>query len=138
MSAPESGRTGPATTLSLTAVRVSDLARSVAFYVDGCGFAHERDLETPTFRASILRAGAAGLELLVPAEPEPLEYGNVLVKIVLGTDDVVACMTAACAHGGTEETPPTLLEAYGMVIGTVRDPDGHLVEFVQRNGVKEA
>ena len=128
----------PRTTLSLTAIRVTDLARSGAFYTRGCGFTHDRDLETPTFRASIVKAGGAGLELVLPTQADPPEHGNMLVKIVLESGDAVADMAAACAHGGNEEMPPTFFEAYGMVIGTIRDPDGHLVEFVQRSGVKES
>lgn len=128
----------PASTLSLTAIRVTDLPRSAAFYLHGCGFVHERDLETTTFRASIVRAGAAGLELLAPASPEPAEPGNALVKLVLAVDDAAAAVAAACAHGGTMEMSPTLLEKYGTVIGTVRDPDGHLVEFVQTEAARTA
>ncbi|OWY80264.1 VOC family protein [Rhodococcus sp. BUPNP1] len=127
--------TGTPTLLSLTALRVADLGRSAEFYTRGCGFAHDKDLDTPTFRASIVRAGAAGLELVVPTGIEgetPHEHGNMFVKIVLNTDDVEGRMSTACRHGGVEEAPATELEAYGMVIGTVRDPDGYLVEFVQR------
>ncbi|MEU5844519.1 VOC family protein [Rhodococcus sp. NPDC047139] len=123
------------TLLSLTALRVADLERSAEFYIRGCGFVHDKDLDTPTFRASIIRAGAAGLELVLPRGSDgeaPHAHGDMFIKIVLNTDDVTGRMAAACSHGGVEETPATKLEAYGMVIGTVRDPDGYLVEFVQR------
>ncbi|MBF0662070.1 MAG: VOC family protein [Rhodococcus sp.] len=123
------------TLLSLTALRVADLERSAEFYIRGCGFVHDKDLDTPHFRAKIVRAGAGGLELVLPTGADgdtPHEHGNMLVKIVLNTDDVEGRMADACSHGGVEETSATKLEAYGMVIGTVRDPDGYLVEFVQR------
>ncbi|MBF4479405.1 lactoylglutathione lyase [Rhodococcus rhodochrous J3] len=123
------------TLLSLTALRVADLERSAEFYIRGCGFVHDKDLDTPTFHASIVRAGAAGLELVLPTGIDgetPHDHGHMFVKIVLNTDDVEGRMADACRHGGVEETPATKLEAYGMVIGTVRDPDGYLVEFVQR------
>lgn len=123
------------TLLSLTALRVTDLERSAEFYIRGCGFVHDKDLHTPHFRASIVRAGAAGLELVLPTGIDaetPHDHGSMFVKIVLNTDDVEVRMADACSHGGVEETPVTELEAYGMVIGTVRDPDGYLVEFVQR------
>ncbi len=123
------------TLLSLTALRVAELERSAEFYIRGCGFVHDRDLDTPHFRAAIVRAGASGLELVLPTGTDAEtshEHGNMFVKIVLNTDDVVGRMVDACNHGGVEETPATKLEAYGMVIGTVRDPDGYLVEFVQR------
>ncbi|MBM7459516.1 VOC family protein [Rhodococcus coprophilus] len=122
------------TTLSLSALRVADLDRATEFYVRGCGFVHDKDLTTPAFRATIVRAGAAGLELMLPTDggaDEP-EHGNMLVKIVVNTPDAQAQMTRACEHGGAEVAPATRLDAYDMVVGTVRDPDGYLVEFVQR------
>lgn len=126
----------PQTTMSLSALRVTDLDRAVEFYVRGCGFVHDKDLTTSTFRAVIVRAGAAGLELVVPtdggADAVP-DHGNMLVKVVVNTTDIREQMARACAHGGVEVTPVTTLDGYDMTIGTVRDPDGYLVEFVQRN-----
>lgn len=129
----------PPSVLSLTALRVSDLERATDFYTRGCGFVVDKDLETPTFRATIVRAGAAGVELVLPtdgsADDAPV-HGNMLVKLVVNTSDIRARMADACERGGTEVTPVTRLDAYDMVIGTVRDPDGYLVEFVQRTQVR--
>jgi lactoylglutathione lyase len=124
------------TTMSLSALRVIELDRAVEFYVQGCGFTHDKDLETPTFRAVIVRAGDAGLELVLPtddAADDIPDHGNMLVKVVVNTTDTQAQMARACAHGGVEVTPAMTLDDYNMTIGTVRDPDGYLVEFVQRN-----
>ena len=132
--------TNPQSTLSLSALRVTDLERATEFYVRGCGFVHDKDLATPTFRATIVRAGVAGLELVLPtdgAAGDAPDHGNMLVKIVVNTEDTSARMADACAHGGTEVTPAARLEAYDMVVGTVRDPDGYLVEFVQRAGARD-
>lgn len=117
-------------TLSLTAIRVTDLARSAEFYAAGCGFTRESAFSTDTFDAVILRAGRAGLELITPhGAPAPLEHGTMLVKLVLGSTDVAALLAAACAHGGTEEMPATTSERFGgRTIGMVRDPDGYLIE----------
>lgn len=124
------------TMLSLTAVRVSDLALSVEFYTQGCGFEHDRDLTTPDFNASIVRAGAAGLELIRPigeSADAPVDHGNMFVKTVLNVVGVEQRMAEASAHGGVEVMPATRIAAYGMTIGTMRDPDGYLVEFVERD-----
>ena len=125
----------PSTVMSLTAVRVSDLARSVEFYTKGCGFTYDRDLSTPLFRASIVRGGTAGLELINPydrATDVDVDHGNMFIKTVVNVDSVENRMANACMHGGLECTPPTHMTDYGMIIGTVRDPDGYLVEFVER------
>ncbi|WP_287482409.1 VOC family protein [Rhodococcus sp. (in: high G+C Gram-positive bacteria)] len=121
--------------MSLTAIRVSDLRRSVEFYTEGCGFTHERDLHMPSFLASIVRGGVAGLELVSPIDGETearVDHGNMFIKTVVNVDSVERRMTSACVHGGVEVTPLTHLANYGMIIGSVRDPDGYLVEFVER------
>ncbi|WP_280218202.1 VOC family protein [Nocardia neocaledoniensis] len=117
--------------LSLTALRVTDLVRSAEFY-EQCGFVRERSFATGTFDAVILRAGASGIELIAPhGDPAPVEHGSMFTKLVCNTDDVAGVMRAACARGGTAEMPPTArAEFAGRTIGTVRDPDGYLIEFV--------
>ncbi|WP_041813287.1 VOC family protein [Rhodococcus jostii] len=120
--------------MSLTAIRVADLQRSVEFYTAGCGFALEREFSTDLFDAMILRAGTAGIELLRPRDAAAApDHGNMFAKMVVNTRDVDGLVALACAHGGTAEMPVTELEAFGgMVVGSVRDPDGHLIEVVGR------
>ncbi|MBF6353090.1 VOC family protein [Nocardia higoensis] len=119
-------------TLSLTAIRVTDLARSAEFYIAGCGFAKEREFSTDAFDAVILRAGTAGVELIAPhGDTAPPDHGTMLVKLILNTEDVAGLLADACARGGVEEMPATALPAFGhRVIGKVRDPDGYLLEVV--------
>ena len=55
------------------------------------------------------------------------------MKFVVNTPDARAVMESARSHGGVIEKPATTYEAHGgLVIGVVRDPDGYLIEFVQR------
>jgi catechol 2,3-dioxygenase-like lactoylglutathione lyase family enzyme len=126
-------RTAPVT-LSLTAIRVTDLTRSTEFYTAGCGFAEENSFSTDAFDAVILRAGTAGVELIAPqGDPTPPDHGTMFTKLVLNTEDVARLLAAACAHGGTEEMPATTLARFGgRTIGKVRDPDGYLIEVVSR------
>ncbi|WP_280493336.1 VOC family protein [Nocardia asiatica] len=127
-----SGTTTAAVTLSLTAIRVTDLARSAEFYTAGCGFSQERSFATDTFDAVILRAGTAGVELVAPhGAPAAPDHGTMLVKLVLNTEDVAGLLDSGCAHGGTEEMPATTLARFGgRTIGKLRDPDGYLIEVV--------
>ncbi|MET7769977.1 VOC family protein [Nocardia sp. NPDC005366] len=120
------------TTLSLTAIRVTDLRRSAEFYTTGCGFDAEREFSTNTFDAAILRAGTAGIELIVPRDHAAApDHGNMFVKLIINTDDVAGLLSRACAHGGTVEMPATALAEFGgRILGKVRDPDGHLIEVV--------
>ena len=121
-------------TLSLTAIRVTDLARSAQFYT-ACGFVEETSFSTDTFDAVILRAGTAGVELIAPhGDPAAPDHGTMFTKLVVNTEDVAGLLAAACAHGGTEEMPATTLARFGRTIGKVRDPDGYLVEVVSPTG----
>lgn len=130
-----SGEPAPAaTTLSLSALRVTDLAKSTEFYTAGCGFEVEREFATARFDAVILRAGPAGIELIAPRDdPEPPQLGNMFVKLVLNTVDAPGLLARACRYGGTEETPATVLSEFGgITIAILRDPDGYRIELVGR------
>ncbi|WP_439031659.1 VOC family protein [Gordonia terrae] len=122
-----------AVTLSLTAIRVGDLTRSVEFYTKGCGFEMEREFTTPSFTAAIVRAGSAGLELILPADgavSQPADHGDMLRKFVLNTDDPAEIMRQACGLGGKVITEAAEYPEYGMTIGVIADPDGYELEFV--------
>ncbi|MFI1462393.1 VOC family protein [Nocardia carnea] len=49
----------PATVLSLSAIRGTDLAKSTEFYTAGCGFEVKREFATAGFDPVILRTGSA-------------------------------------------------------------------------------
>lgn len=147
MSAGETGagetgaeQTGSKTVLSLTALWVADLDRAVDFYVGGCGFTEASRFPGRGFEAAILRAGDAGLELMVPVSDSSGDSAAAsrdaggFNKLVLTVDDVEARLAAATEHGGTVEMPATTVEQYGLVIGMVRDPDGYLVEMTRATG----
>lgn len=122
-------------TFSLGAIRVGDLDRSLDFYTGGCGFVLEKRFTTPAFEAAIVRAGVAGVELIVPhgeSATERPDHGNMLQKFVLNTPDPAAVMRRACEFGGSEVSPATEYPAYGMTIGVLADPDGYLLELVGR------
>lgn len=123
------------TVLSLTALWVADLDRSVRFYVDSCGFTEGARFPSRGFEAALVHAGTSGLELMLPTGHEvgrEREHGQMFNKIVLSVDDVDARLTAAVEHGGEIVMSATVVEQFGMVLGMVRDPDGYLVEMTQR------
>lgn len=133
--APPSAGHETGTVLSLTALWVADLDRSVNFYVDACGFTEGARFPSRDFEAALVHAGAAGLELMIPTGdegPQRREHGQMFNKIVLSVDDVAARLDAAVAHGGEIAMPATLVEQHGLVIGMARDPDGYQVEMTQR------
>ncbi len=127
--------TGAAVTLSLAAIDVGDLARSVRFYTEGCGFELEREIKTPSLTAAIVRAGTAGLELIAAGNAAGSAAGvpgDGLRKFVLATADPAVVMERARALGGTVIAPAARHPAYGTVIGLIADPDGYRLEFIGR------
>lgn len=132
--------TTPSTTgtgVSLTALYVADLAKSVQFYVDGCGLSRLHDVSTDTFDAVIVgRADGSGggIELMRnKVSTGPMERGTGFAKIVLTVDDVDATTSSAVANGGSITMAPMVLEQMGgLVLSMVADPDGYTAELVQR------
>ena len=123
--------------LSLVAVRVSDLQGSTDFYRRGLGFTVEREFATPAFDAVILRAGTAGVELILPkgaAGEKDSDHGNMFSKLVLNVADAATALRRGVECGGTEVSPVVEHASYGMTIGVLADPDGHRLELVSRNG----
>lgn len=126
--------------VSLTAITVSDLAAAAEFYVEGCGFDRSRDISTAEVDVVIVKAGEAGIQLVRPhAGGGPVDHGNALVKLVIAAGDVDGLVTRAVAHGGTIVAPPAVNEAFGgVMIAMLRDPDGYLVEVVERASLAAA
>lgn len=117
------------TVMSLTALRVTELPRSVEFYIAGAGFERDREFSTDSFDAVILRAGNAGIELIRMRDGQGVvEHGTMLEKLVLNSADAAGLVERMIAHGGTELLAPSVIEKYQMVIGKVRDPDGYVIE----------
>jgi predicted enzyme related to lactoylglutathione lyase len=51
---------------------------------------------------------------------------------VLLCDDVASAYERALAEGGTSEMEPRTIEAMGITVAMVRDPDGYKVELVEQ------
>ena len=51
----------------------------------------------------------------------------------MNTQDIAATFEAATAAGATVESPPERLDRWPVTIAFVQDPDGYLVELVERD-----
>jgi catechol 2,3-dioxygenase-like lactoylglutathione lyase family enzyme len=137
-------------------INCSDLARSHAFYVDGCGLADgvrttpERAQDGIAFGLDQVRwdawilVGSAGfdggaVDLLEWHEPRPsgaaphLLYDAGLQRIGLLVSDLDVAIVNACAHGGVVWSEPIAHELPdgGLVrLVLMSDPDGVAVELI--------
>jgi catechol 2,3-dioxygenase-like lactoylglutathione lyase family enzyme len=110
-------------------VYVSDLKRSVDFYTGVLGLSVRR-----SFPHQVLLEGLGeSATLIVARRPEGMEAGNGadLQKVVFFTTDAEDLYRRAIQAGGAGVEVPTGRPDMPYTIGLVRDPDGHLLEFIQ-------
>jgi catechol 2,3-dioxygenase-like lactoylglutathione lyase family enzyme len=144
----------PLQRLTHVGVCVSDLERSLRFYRDGLGFAHEHDLEVagePTdtllrlrgveLKAVYLTRDGVRIELLhfasPPAPPARARtmHERGLTHLSFRVADLDATLTALRATGERilEETIIRFPD-FGAAACFITDPDGQLIELVQSPG----
>lgn len=124
-----------ATKLMASAVPSSDLDRSIAFYTKGLGMTSGGRMEMAkvTKAPLIFPGGGAYLMLQKPKEQgAPLPARGALGRVILAVPDLKALdaqLTAAGYHlkGGIHEEPQ-----YHVAVGMIDDPDGNVIELVQR------
>jgi lactoylglutathione lyase len=131
-------------TLDHAGLSVVDLDAAVGFYGRAFGFAEEFPFELPVdgIRGVMLRLPAGGrLELFErpgsspgPAYGSPIEalatrgYGHVAVC----AHDIVALYERALAAGGAERVSPRPSPEPGVRFAFLADPEGNLIELVER------
>ena len=118
-------------------INVTDLERSVALFEV---FGLQDIVRTPLSEAKIDEAivgnPAKGgrIQLAVWHERSgPIDHGNALWKQYVYTNDIERIYADAIAFGCEAVTPPFRTERWPTSIAFVKDPDGYLIEFVQRH-----
>ena len=117
---------------------VSDLARSLRFYIDVVGAAPVTTGES----YARLSLGAGMLHLVTRSEPTPDKPGVTLAppdptaavvhgEIVVEVPDCRAMYSRLAAKGAAFLAPPTVPPWGHEVRAFLRDPDGHLIELSQ-------
>lgn len=116
-------------------LNVTELDRSVAFY-EALGLACTSRTEIPQALEAIVEHPGAGSKLQLAEQKEqdgPLELGTAFWKLYVNTTDIAGLFARAAEAGGVVESPPARLERWPVSIAFVRDPDGYLVELVERH-----
>ena len=126
-----------ASTMSLLAVAVpsTDLARSTAFYVDGLGLTATGRMEmaNATEAPLIFPGGGPVLMLIKSKVPGPvLPVRGPQNRVVLNVPDVRGLAARLAAAGYPLKRPPSEEAQHHVVVGMAEDPDGNLLELVQR------
>jgi len=116
-------------------LNVTDLDRSVAFY-EALGLSCTSRTEIPQAFEAIVESPAGGSKLQLARQHDqalPLDRGTAFWKLYVNTRDMAATVAAAEDAGAAVESPPERMERWPVTIAFVRDPDGYLVELVERH-----
>jgi len=133
--ATPSPATTPTAYIGAVGIGVSDLARSADFYTRVLGMK-----VITTFKLDYMDEIVVGFEgrgsalvLMHWTDGSVRNYANNPIKIVLYVPDPTAAAEAIRADGLEIVREPTPIAALGgAVVGFAKDPDGYLVELLQR------
>jgi lactoylglutathione lyase len=115
-------------------LNVTDLERSVAFYTSlGLSCTSRTEIEQAWEAIIESPEGGSKLQLAQQKEQaEPFDLGTAFWKLYVNTREVATVFDRAVAQGASVDMSPARLDRWPVTVGFVRDPDGYLVEFVQR------
>jgi catechol 2,3-dioxygenase-like lactoylglutathione lyase family enzyme len=116
-------------------LNVTDLERSTAFYT-ALGLTCTSRTEIPQAYEAIVEhpGGGSKLQLAQQKAPEePFDLGTAFWKLYVNTHDIAATYDKALATGAVVDAAPERLDRWPVTVAFVRDPDGYLVELVERD-----
>jgi catechol 2,3-dioxygenase-like lactoylglutathione lyase family enzyme len=116
-------------------LNVTDLDASVAFYT-ALGLESTSRTEIPQAFEAIVANPSGGSKLQLARQKGhhgPLDLGTAFWKLYVNTHDVAGTFDRAREAGATVEAAPERLDRWPVSIAFVRDPDGYLVELVERH-----
>lgn len=121
-----------------TMVRVADLNRSIAFYVDELGMIVKRRADYPAGRYTLVFLAFDGdttgaeIELTHNWDISDYDLGSGFGHIAIGVTDVATHVSGLAARGvPVIRKPGARIDEPSEVIAFVEDPDGYRIEFVQ-------
>jgi lactoylglutathione lyase len=121
-----------------TMLRVGDLQRSVDFYSKAFGMNEIRRRDVPNGKYTLAFVGYGEeedntlIELTYNYGVEKYEMGGAFGHLAVGVPDVAAACDQAAAAGGTITRPAGPVQHGTTIIAFVKDPDGYLIELVER------
>lgn len=122
--------------LGAMGIGVSDLARSVDFYTRVLGMETLTTMTLPHMDEVILgydRSRGPALVLMHHTDGSDPSCNNLPVKVVVYVADPAGLADAIRAEGlDIVREPAPVPELGGAVVGFAKDPDGYMVEILQR------
>jgi len=121
-----------------TCYRITDIERSVAFYLS-LGFEEVRRMPIRDEAVNVFMTipgdgDEPRLELTYNFGVDHYELGSAYGHIAIAADDLDGTLARLAEVGIDPERPPYAVREGGSRICFVRDPDGYRVEIVERSG----
>lgn len=122
-----------------TMVRVGDLDRSIEFYTQVLGMQLLRKSENAEYQYTLAFVGygdeseGAVIELTYNWDTSEYDLGTGYGHIAIGFDDIYTACDAIKAAGGVVTREPGPVKGGSTHIAFVKDPDGYMIELIQRN-----
>ena len=124
-----------ATTVGQYCIYVSDIKKSEQFYTEVIGLKVQSRTEIDDVHEIVVAADQGGGRLQLAERyngGQPVDHGFALWKIYFNVDDCVATHAKAVAAGCESTMEPQRLERWPVICSFFIDPDGYLVELIQR------
>ena len=122
-----------------TMIRVGDLEKSIAFYTQALGMELIRKHDYPEGRFTLAFIGYgdensnAVIELTHNWDTGSYDLGTGVGHIAIGAGDIVGACERVREYGGEVTREPGPMQHGTTVIAFVKDPDGYVIEFIERN-----
>lgn len=121
-----------------TMLRVGDLQKSLEFYqqIFGMQLLRQKDYPDGRFTLAFLGYGPesehTAIELTHNWDTDQYELGNAFGHIAIEVDDAYQACAEIKAKGGNVVREAGPMKHGSTVIAFVRDPDGYMVELIQK------
>jgi len=116
-------------------INVTDLEKTVSSY-EALGLTTTSRTDLPTAHEAICEQPGKGGKIQLArhdSQHGPLDMGNAFWKLYVNTNDIERLYRAALDFGSESVTEPARSDRWPVTVGFVKDPDGYLVELVQRH-----
>ena len=121
-----------------TMIRVTDLDKSIDFYTNvfGMSLLRKKDFPDGKFTLAFVDYGSeeenAVIELTHNWETDQYDMGNAFGHIAISVDDAYKACDQIADKGGNVVRPAGPMKHGGGVIAFVKDPDGYMIELIER------
>ena len=123
-----------------TMIRVKDLDKSMDFYTRLLGMKELRKKDFPSgeFTLAFVGYGDETAQTVIElthnwGQDDPYDLGNGFGHFALAVPDVATACDILASEGVEIPRPAGPMKHGGSVIAFIKDPDGYLIELVERN-----